>query len=75
MIISISEELLETEEILEIFPSHLEDKSWRISFFGDTIESIDEFDPFLGLISKNLDEITILRTVTMLLQNRHLIEL
>ena len=59
MIIFISEELLETEGFLEIFPSHLEDKSWRISFFGNTVESIDEFDPFLGLVSKNLDEITI----------------
>ena len=46
-------------DFLEIFPSHLEDRSWRISFFGDTVESIDEFDPFLGLVSKNLDEITI----------------
>ena len=46
-------------DILEIFPSHLEDRSWRISFFGDTIESIDEFDPFLGTISKSLNEITI----------------
>ena len=27
--------------------------------FGDTVESIDEFDPFLGTISKNLSEITI----------------
>ena len=46
-------------DILEIFPSHLEDRSWRISFFGDTIESIDEFDPFLGTISKSLKDITI----------------
>ena len=46
-------------DFLEIFPSHLEDKSWRISFFGDNIESIDEFDPFLGKISKSLDEVTI----------------
>ena len=46
-------------DFLEIFPSHLEDKSWRISFFGDKVESIDEFDPFLGVISKSLDEITI----------------
>ncbi len=46
-------------DLLEIFPSHLEDKSWRISFFGDSVESIDEFDPFLGTISKNLEEITI----------------
>ena len=46
-------------DFLEIFPSHLEDKSWRISFFGDKVESIDEFDPFFGVISKSLDEITI----------------
>ena len=25
-------------DILEIFPSHLEDKSWRISFFGNNVE-------------------------------------
>ena len=47
-------------DLIEIFPSHLEEKSWRISFFGDTIESIDEFDPFLGIVSKSLDEITII---------------
>ena len=46
-------------DILEIFPSHYEDKSWRISFYGDEIESIDEFDPFLGTISENLEEVTI----------------
>ena len=28
-------------------------------FFGDCVESIDEFDPFLGTVSKSLDEITI----------------
>ncbi len=46
-------------DLLEIFPSHLEDRSWRISFFGESIESIDEFDPFLGSVSKDLEEITI----------------
>ncbi len=46
-------------DLLEIFPSHMEDKSWRISFFGDTVESIDEFDPFLGSVSRSLDQITI----------------
>jgi excinuclease ABC subunit B len=33
---------------LEIFPSHLEDTAWRISFFGDEIEEISEFDPLTG---------------------------
>ncbi len=46
-------------DLLEIFPSHLEDKSWRISLFGDLVESIDEFDPFLGTVSESMEEITI----------------
>ena len=46
-------------DFLEIFPSHFEDRSWRISFFGETVESIDEFDPFMGTVSKSLEEITV----------------
>ena len=46
-------------DVLEIFPSHLEDKSWRISFFGDSVESIKEFDPFLGTITKEFEYISI----------------
>ena len=30
---------------IEIFPAHLEDRAWRLSLFGDEIESIVEFDP------------------------------
>ncbi|MCW3798013.1 excinuclease ABC subunit UvrB [Sphingomonas sp. BN140010] len=33
---------------LEIFPSHYEDTAWRVSFFGDEIEDIVEFDPLTG---------------------------
>src|SRR6476659_7379940 len=33
---------------LEIFPSHYEDMAWRVSFFGDEIENIAEFDPLTG---------------------------
>ena len=33
---------------LEIFPSHYDDAAWRISFFGDDIEEIIEFDPLTG---------------------------
>jgi excinuclease ABC subunit B len=33
---------------LEIFPSHYEDSAWRITFFGDEIEEIVEFDPLTG---------------------------
>jgi len=33
---------------VEIFASHLEDRAWRIGFFGDEIEEIVEFDPLTG---------------------------
>ncbi|MEX0810501.1 MAG: excinuclease ABC subunit UvrB [Dongiaceae bacterium] len=33
---------------IEIFPAHLEDRAWRLSLFGDEIESIHEFDPLTG---------------------------
>ena len=33
---------------LEIFPAHLEDRAWRLSFFGEELESITEFDPLTG---------------------------
>ena len=46
-------------DVLEIFPSHLEDKSWRVSFFGDNVESIKEFDPFLGTITQEFESINI----------------
>ena len=35
-------------EYLEIFPSHLEDRAWRLSLFGDKLEQIEEFDPLTG---------------------------
>jgi excinuclease ABC subunit B len=33
---------------LEIFPAHMEDRAWKLSLFGDEIESISEFDPLTG---------------------------
>ena len=44
---------------LEIFPSHYEDMAWRISFFGDEIESITEFDPLTGKTIASLDTIKV----------------
>src|SRR5207237_1026611 len=35
-------------DCLEIFPAHYEDRAWRLSLFGDEIESIHEFDPLTG---------------------------
>jgi len=44
---------------LEIFPSHYEDSAWRVSFFGDEIEEIVEFDPLTGKKSASLNSIRI----------------
>ncbi|HKC02474.1 MAG TPA: excinuclease ABC subunit UvrB [Sphingomicrobium sp.] len=44
---------------LEIFPSHYEDRAWRVSFFGDDIENISEFDPLSGKTIASLDTIRI----------------
>jgi len=46
-------------DILDIFPSHFEDRAWRLSFFGDEIEEIIEFDPLTGEKFENLDSIKI----------------
>jgi len=35
-------------DTVEIFPSRLEDRAWRLSLFGDEIEQINEFDPLTG---------------------------
>nr|WP_018183687.1 excinuclease ABC subunit UvrB [Kaistia granuli] len=35
-------------DTVEIFPAHLEDRAWRLSLFGDEVESITEFDPLTG---------------------------
>jgi len=44
---------------LEIFPSHYEDMAWRISFFGDEIEEISEFDPLTGKKGASLDKVRV----------------
>ena len=44
---------------LEIFPSHYEDMAWRISFFGDEIEEIAEFDPLTGKTGAKLDTVRV----------------
>ncbi|WP_425230531.1 excinuclease ABC subunit UvrB [Sphingomonas sp.] len=44
---------------LEIFPSHYEDAAWRVSFFGDDIESITEFDPLTGAKIASLNSVRI----------------
>ena len=46
-------------DTLDIFPAHYEDRAWRISFFGDEIEEIYEFDVLTGKKTRQLDEITV----------------
>ena len=42
---------------IEIFPAHLEDRAWRLSLFGDEIESIVELDPLTGERTDTLDRV------------------
>jgi excinuclease ABC subunit B len=35
-------------EIIDIFPAHYDNCAWRVTLFGDEIESIDEIDPLTG---------------------------
>ncbi len=44
---------------LEIYPSHYEDMAWRVSFFGDEIESIAEFDPLTGKAGTKLKSVRV----------------
>jgi len=44
---------------LEIFPSHYEDMAWRVSFFGDDIEEITEFDPLTGKSGAKLNTVRV----------------
>jgi excinuclease ABC subunit B len=44
---------------IELFPAHLDDRAWRLSLFGDEIESIVEFDPLTGQKTDTLDEIRV----------------
>src|SRR5580698_5229497 len=46
-------------EVVDIFPSHYEDRAWRVSLFGDEVEAISEFDPLTGEKTAALKEITV----------------
>src|SRR6056300_79221 len=46
-------------DVLEVFPAHLEDSAWRLSFFGDELESIVEFDPLTGERTGSFEQIRI----------------
>ncbi|UWQ45024.1 excinuclease ABC subunit UvrB [Leisingera aquaemixtae] len=46
-------------DTLEIFPAHLEDRAWKLSFFGEELEQITEFDPLTGEKTGSFDQIRI----------------
>ena len=46
-------------DTIEIFPAHLEDSAWRITMFGDEIETITEFDPLTGQKTGDLKSVKI----------------
>lgn len=44
---------------LEVWPAHLEDRAWRLSFFGEELEGIVEFDPLTGQKTDSFERIRI----------------
>ena len=46
-------------DVIDIFPTHYEDRAWKISFFGDEVEEIAEFDPLTGKKIQPLDQIKV----------------
>ena len=44
---------------VDLYPAHMEGAAWRMSFFGDDLESIYEFDPLTGERGADLKEIII----------------
>ena len=46
-------------DTIDLWPSHLEDRAWRITLFGDEVESIAEFDPLTGEVAAKMTEASI----------------
>lgn len=46
-------------DVIEIFPAHFEDRAWRLSLFGDELETITEFDPLTGQRTADLTGIRV----------------
>ena len=46
-------------DVIEIFPSHYEDRAWKISLFGDEVESIMEVDSLTGQKTSSLEAIKV----------------
>lgn len=46
-------------DIVEVFPAYESERAFRISFFGDEVESIEEIDPVRGAVCSQVDKLTI----------------
>ena len=46
-------------DVLEVWPAHLEDRAWRLSFFGEELEGLTEFDPLTGTKTDSFERIRI----------------
>ena len=46
-------------DTLDIFPSHSQDRGWKLSFWGDEIEEIWEFDTLTGAKLQKLDRVVV----------------
>ena len=46
-------------DVIDIFPAHYEDRAWKLSFFGDELEAITEFDPLTGRTIQKLPQVKI----------------
>ena len=44
---------------LEIWPAHLDDRAWKLSFFGEELENITEFDPLTGEKTDTFEKVRI----------------
>ncbi|EIE50973.1 excinuclease ABC subunit B [Salipiger aestuarii] len=44
---------------LEVWPAHLEDRAWRLSFFGEELEAITEIDPLTGQKTGSFERIRV----------------
>ncbi|MFQ6739396.1 MAG: excinuclease ABC subunit UvrB [Alphaproteobacteria bacterium] len=46
-------------DTLDIFPAHMADRAWKVSFFGDEVEAIWEFDTLTGAKLSSMDRIAV----------------
>ena len=46
-------------DTMDVWPVHQEDRAWKISFFGDEVEAITEFDPLTGKQTRPMEKIKV----------------